>query len=195
MWFFKVRMIQTVPFVINFSTWLTLSRIFLAPCVMAAIYGQLWLVACFVFIIAGATDFFDGYCARYYHQETEFGRLLDPVADKILIFSTLWALYQVSGQSLVPSWFIYLMVGKDLILMLGGLFLVVQKKSVVLTPSFLAKCTTALCMFFVVYLMLIHYGIMPSDYAVYCMQCITISTIVITLDYSYKFMKFVSLRK
>lgn len=185
-------MIQTVPFVINFSTWLTLSRIFLAPCVMAAIYSKMWLASCLLFIIAGATDFFDGYCARYYHQETEFGRLLDPVADKILIFSTLWALYQVSGQSLLPSWFMYLMVTKDLVLMIGGLFLVVQKKSTVLSPSFLAKFTTALFMLFVVYVILIHYGLMPVDYVSYFIQFFVMSMLLIMFDYSYKFIHYIA---
>ncbi|MDP3788054.1 MAG: CDP-alcohol phosphatidyltransferase family protein [Candidatus Chromulinivorax sp.] len=181
-----------MPFVINFSTWLTLSRIFLAPCVMAAIYSKMWLASCLLFIIAGATDFFDGYCARYYHQETEFGRLLDPVADKILIFSTLWALYQVSGQSLLPSWFMYLMVTKDLVLMIGGLFLVVQKKSTVLSPSFLAKFTTALFMLFVVYVILIHYGLMPVDYVSYFIQFFVMSMLLIMFDYSYKFIHYIA---
>lgn len=173
--------------IITISTWLTVSRIFLAPFVMAAIYCKMWLVASSLFVLAGATDFLDGYYARLYQQETEFGKALDPVADKILIFSTLWALYKVSEQSLLPAWFIYLIIAKDLILLLGAYFLIVQKKRAVFSPSWLAKLTTALCMVFVVYLMLIHYGWMSSLYVDACIIFFTVATILITFDYSYKF--------
>lgn len=186
----SVGVIQTVSFVINFSTWLTLTRVFLAPIIMATIYGRLWLASCLLFILAGMTDFFDGYCARYYRQETEFGRLLDPVADKILLFSTLFALYQISGQSILPTWFMCVMLSKDALLMLGGLWLVIKKKSAVLAPSWLAKCTTALCMIFAVYVMLIHYGIMSTGYVSYFIQFFTISAVLIALDYSSKFFRY-----
>lgn len=154
---------------------------------MAAIYVKLWILACTLFILAASTDFFDGYYARLYHQETELGRILDPVADKILIFSTLFALYIFSGQSLMPSWFLFLIVAKDLVLMLGAAFLIVQKKSTVMSPSLLSKCVTALFMIFAVYLMLIHYGALSVYYVDQSIRFFTISTILIFLDYSYKF--------
>lgn len=180
-------MMQTVPIIITFSTWLTFIRIFLAPCVMAAIYRGAWIAAGVFFIVAAATDFLDGYYARLYGQETELGRVLDPVADKILIFSTLWALYSLTGQSMLPSWFIILLAGKDLILVGGGIFLIVQKKYTRISPSLLAKVVTALLMIFIVYLILIHYGIMSAEYVDQSIQFFTISTIIILLDYSYKF--------
>ena len=76
-------MVSIVSIVITFSTWLTLTRIFLSPFIVAAIYTRLWTIACALFILASATDYFDGYFARLYNQESELGRILDPVADKI----------------------------------------------------------------------------------------------------------------
>jgi len=176
-----------VPIIITFSTWLTFIRIFLAPCVMTAIYSSAWILAGIVFIIAAATDFLDGYFARLYGQETEFGRLLDPVADKILIFSTLWALYSWTDQSILPSWFITLLAGKDLTLVAGGIFLIAHKKYTTISPSWLAKLVTALLMIFIMYLILIQYGIMSDRYVNRSIQFFTISTILILFDYSYKF--------
>lgn len=152
----------------------------------------MWLVSCLLFIIAGATDFFDGYYARLYHQETEFGKVLDPVADKILIFSTLLALYGFSKQSLVPFWFIFLIVSKDFVLLLGAYFLIVRKKYAVLSPSLLSKFVTASLMLFAIYLMLIHYGVMSIDYVDRSIQFFSICTVLIMVDYSYKFIKLIT---
>ena len=76
---------------------LTYSRIVAVPVVVGCIYwqsildGPLWLrwVAVLVFIAAGVTDFLDGYYARVWGQISAFGRMLDPIADKLLVSSCL----------------------------------------------------------------------------------------------------------
>src|SRR6201995_3141487 len=76
---------------------LTSSRIVAAPVVVGCLYwqsildGPLWLrwVAVVVFIAAGVTDFFDGYYARIWGQQSAFGMMLDPIADKLLVASCL----------------------------------------------------------------------------------------------------------
>ena len=76
---------------------LTYARIAAIPVVVGCIYAQaimdgpLWLrwVAVAVFIAAGITDFLDGYYARIWHQYSAFGRMLDPIADKLLVSSCL----------------------------------------------------------------------------------------------------------
>ena len=76
---------------------LTYARIAAVPIVVACMYFQaileygLWLrwVALFVFIAAGLTDVLDGYVARAYGQQSSFGRMLDPIADKLLVSSCL----------------------------------------------------------------------------------------------------------
>ncbi len=181
-----------MPIILNISTLLTLSRVFLAPCVMATIYAKAWLFACLLLIIAGVTDFLDGYYARLYSQETEFGKVLDPVADKILLFSTLWALYKVSGQDILPSWFIILLVSKDLILVVGALFLMNRQKPLIISPSLFSKWVTALFMIFILYVLLIHYGMISIDYIGASIQFFTVSTILIMFDYSYKFFHFIT---
>jgi cardiolipin synthase len=76
---------------------LTYGRIAAVPAVVACLYwqallgGPLWLrwVALFIFIAAGVTDILDGYFARAWHQQSRLGRMLDPIADKLLVASCL----------------------------------------------------------------------------------------------------------
>src|SRR5690349_11748591 len=79
---------------------LTYARIAAVPVVVGCIYAQsildgpLWLrwIAVAVFIVAGVTDFLDGYYARIWDQQSAFGRMLDPIADKLLVASCLLVL-------------------------------------------------------------------------------------------------------
>jgi len=76
---------------------LTYGRIAAVPAVVACLYwqslldGPLWLrwVALFIFITAGVTDILDGYLARAWHQVSSLGRMLDPIADKLLVSACL----------------------------------------------------------------------------------------------------------
>ena len=88
---------------------LTCARIAAIPVVIACIYAQsifdgpLWLrwLAVAVFIAAGITDYLDGYYARVYNQQSAFGRMLDPIADKLLVASCLLML---AADGIIHGW-------------------------------------------------------------------------------------------
>jgi cardiolipin synthase len=88
---------------------LTYSRIAAIPVVIGCIYAQsimggpVWLrwVALAVFIAAGVTDFLDGYLARMWDQGSAFGRMLDPIADKLLVASCLLML---AADGIIHGW-------------------------------------------------------------------------------------------
>ncbi len=77
---------------LNLPNWLTLSRIGVIPPLMALFYWDSPLagwVACGLFTVAGITDFFDGYLARARNEHSLLGRMLDPIADKLLVASVI----------------------------------------------------------------------------------------------------------
>lgn len=88
---------------------LTLSRIVLIPIIMAAFYTDSHIgrwVATFAFISACFTDFMDGYVARLWSQTTRFGQFLDPIADKLMVASTLMLLVgfgRIQPVSFLPA--------------------------------------------------------------------------------------------
>lgn len=103
-------------------TRLTLSRLILAPLLLPVLFVYLlpynialinFLLA-FLFLLFSATDFFDGYLARKYHQETDFGKLLDPIADKFLVYSTLVAL--LAAHKIYFFW-VVLFIGREFFVM------------------------------------------------------------------------------
>lgn len=106
----------------NIPNALTLLRIFFVPVLVALLVQEKmqlqigpWfvsneLVALGVFLAAALTDLLDGYLARRWNQITTVGMLLDPIADKLLISSSLIALVQVHR---VPGWMAVLMIGRE----------------------------------------------------------------------------------
>ena len=88
---------------------LTYARIVAVPAVVACMYwqsileGGLWLrwIALAIFIAAGITDFLDGYFARMWDQQSTFGRMLDPIADKLLVASCLLML---AADGIIHGW-------------------------------------------------------------------------------------------
>ena len=88
---------------------LTYARIAAIPVVVGCVYAQsimdgpLWLrwVAVAVFIAAGVTDFLDGYYARIWDQQSALGRMLDPIADKLLVASCLLML---AADGIIHGW-------------------------------------------------------------------------------------------
>jgi cardiolipin synthase len=91
---------------------LTYGRIAAVPVVVGLLYwesifdGPLWLrwVALVVFIVAGVTDFLDGYFARIWGQQSSLGRMLDPIADKLLVSSCLLML---AADETIRGWTLF----------------------------------------------------------------------------------------
>jgi len=97
----------------NLPISLTLLRIFFVPLLVVLLLTKghnmdLWAVG--VFLLAAATDLFDGYLARKRGQITTLGILLDPIADKLLVSSALISLVELR---LIPAWMVVIIVGRE----------------------------------------------------------------------------------
>lgn len=126
---------------ITLATVFTLMRIFLTPLLVIAIVKDQWVVASFLFVIAGITDWLDGFLARYLNQKTLLGAWLDPIADKILLLSCFIALWYSAG--FFPLWLIIFVVGKEIIQVLGAAWLYSFYQWSVVEPTFMGKAATA----------------------------------------------------
>jgi len=98
----------------NLPNAITLARIFLVPLVVVVLLTTqmhnwaLWGVS--LFLLAAITDILDGYIARRRKQVTTLGRLLDPIADKLLISAALISLVQLR---LAPAWMVVIIIGRE----------------------------------------------------------------------------------
>jgi len=123
---------------------LTLSRIALIPIIMAAFYTDNHIgrwVATLAFISACFTDFMDGYVARLWSQTTRFGQFLDPVADKLLVASTLMML--VGFGRIQPVSFLPAIIILCREILVSGLREFLSGLQVLMPVSALAKWKTA----------------------------------------------------
>ena len=92
---------------------LTILRIVLIPTYMAAMYAKGTYtnqLACLLFVIAASTDWLDGYLARKYKLVTNFGKILDPVADKIMVAAAMIVLVDIHR---LAAWIVILMLFRD----------------------------------------------------------------------------------
>ena len=109
---------------------LTVSRIGLTGLFMLALFahspsGRLW--ALLLFAAASLTDLLDGLLARRLHQETAFGALMDPIADKILVVAAFLSFVELE---LVPAWMVVLIISREFLI--TGLRLVAVRQGTVL---------------------------------------------------------------
>ena len=99
------------------------------------------VVAYFLAIIAGVTDLFDGYLARKYHCESDFGRLADPLADKIFILATY---IMMADYQIIPSWMVVVMISREFLV--TGLRMIALKEGKVISADMTGKLKTCLQM-------------------------------------------------
>ena len=98
----------------NTANKLTLLRVVMIPVFLVLLYqdfaGHLW-AALAVFVLASITDFVDGYVARHYNQITDFGKFMDPLADKLLVMSAMAWFVEADWM---PAWAFFLVIAREL---------------------------------------------------------------------------------
>jgi len=124
---------------VNLPNVLSLVRIFLVPVLVVfliVVPRPYNLTAAVVFLAAVLTDWLDGRIARSTRQVTTLGKLLDPMADKLLISASLISLVQVGR---VPAWMVVLIVGRDLAI--TGLRGIAASQNVIIQANDFGKAT------------------------------------------------------
>lgn len=133
----QIRLNNIRPFW-NLPTLLTLSRIIIIPLFVFAVKYQP-LIGVMVFLVASLTDFLDGYLARRTGKITEFGMILDPIADKFLIISALIVLVDMGRLNV---WIAIIMIVRDFLI--TGLRVVALSKDIIIPAELGGKIKTTL---------------------------------------------------
>ncbi len=95
-----------------------------------------WAIA--LLVVAGATDWLDGYLARKWHQITRVGQLLDPIADRLYILATLIGLLL---RDIIPLWLVVVLVGRDVVM--GVVLFILKRRGITGLPvHFIGKAAT-----------------------------------------------------
>ena len=125
----------------NLPNSISLFRVLMVPVLMVFLLVDVPggdIVALFVFLVAAASDFLDGYLARRSHQTTVLGAFLDPLADKLLVIA---ALVSLVGLGDLSAWVAMVVIARELAV--SGLRMVAASQSVVISASRWGKIKTA----------------------------------------------------
>ena len=176
----------------NLANKLTMLRILMIPVFIAVlVYSKdrdivYRYIALGIFIIASATDALDGYVARKYNMITDFGKLMDPLADKILVSSALIILIELGN---ISSWVVSIVIAREFII--SGIRLIATEKNIIIAASPLGKLKTVSQMLSVILMLLSIKAIsLITDLSIWLM-CIL--SVVSLLDYIIKNKKVLSL--
>lgn len=163
---------------------LTIARVVMIPFFVAFLMYDIvgdagkW-VALVIFIAASLTDTLDGYLARKYHLVTNFGKFMDPLADKLLVCSALICLIQL-GQ--LPAWMVIIIISREFII--SGFRLVASDNGVVIAASYWGKFKTTFQMIAVI-LLIINIPALSLVTQI-CVWIALILTVVSLIDYIAK---------
>ena len=138
----------------NLPNKLTLLRVVMIPffvwfMLTDSLDGASRYAALAVFIVASLTDLLDGKIARKYNLVTNFGKFMDPLADKLLVCSALICLIQ-TGQ--LPAWYVIVIIAREFII--SGFRLIASDNGIVIAASYWGKFKTTFQMILIVLLIL-----------------------------------------
>lgn len=156
---------------------ITLVRVAMIPVYLVTMYlsggvtGTWMYVSLAIFIIASLTDFLDGYIARHYNQTTDFGKFLDPLADKLLVIAAMCMFCQ---WGVFPAWALMIVLTREFAV--TGLRLIAVQKGNVIAAGWSGKVKTASTM--------IGLCIMMALPGIPVLNWIVIGVIVVTTVYS-----------
>lgn len=174
-------------FPLNLPNTLTLLRIFLVPVVVVALLDETPngdLIAAGVFALAALTDGLDGYIARSRGHITTFGKLMDPLADKLLVTAALVSLVSLGR---LEAWIAMVIIAREFAV--TGLRGVAAEQGVVIQASWMGKVKTMLQVAAIIALIATDPAPLGVDLLVYLALAVTVASGV---DYFFGFRRMVS---
>ena len=140
------------------------------------------MIALALFIIASLTDLADGKIARKYNLVTDFGKFMDPLADKLLVCSALICMVQLKQ---LPAWIVIIIIAREFII--SGFRLVASDNGVVIAASYWGKWKTTFQMFAVILMILDIPALeIPKQICIWVALALTIISLVDYIKKNYQ---------
>ena len=157
---------------------LTIFRFILIPFIVINLVYDSYIAAFIIFTVSGLTDILDGFIARKYNFITNFGKLIDPLADKCTQIITLGTL---AIKDIIPMWIIIIVILKEFIMVAGASFL--YGKEMVVSSRWYGKLATVLFYIAIVCSLFIKQFDFSFDFSIYIYYLALISTIFSLIMY------------
>lgn len=161
---------------------LTMCRFVLVPFIFIAIVNENYLLAFILLTVSGLTDVLDGFIARKFNFITNFGKLMDPLADKTTQIFTLIAL---SFIGIIPNWILVVVFIKETIMVAGASFL--YGKKLVVSSRWYGKLATVVFYIAIVASLTINYFSIPYKIDIYIYYVALALTILALIMYFKEF--------
>ena len=168
----------------NLPNKLTILRVILIPFFVAFLMdafhipGTKW-IALAIFIIASLTDMLDGKIARKYNLVTNFGKFMDPLADKLLVCSALIAFVDMD---MVPTWIVMIIIAREFII--SGFRLVASDNGIVIAAGIWGKLKTV-CQMIMIIVLIADFGGIFDMIGTILIWLSLILTVISLVDYLY----------
>ncbi len=170
----------------NLPNKLTVLRVIMIPFFVFFYLTGNAVIADLIFIIASLTDMLDGKIARKYNLVTNFGKFMDPLADKLLVAAALICFIELGRM---PAWIVLIIISREFII--SGFRLVAAEGGKVIAAGYWGKVKTAVTMVTIIF-MIPNFGLMfPATHAVYIIEQIMVYaslalTVISLVDYLMK---------
>lgn len=138
-------------------------------------------IALVIFCVASLTDMLDGKIARKYNLVTNFGKFMDPLADKLLVGAAMICLIPMGK---IPAWIVIVIISREFII--SGFRLVASDNGIVIAASYWGKFKTVSQMFMIIFLILDLPGSVASTIEMVLIYLALILTVVSLVDYIAK---------
>jgi cardiolipin synthase len=163
---------------------ISIARILLVAPVVWALLDERFALAMVLFAVAGISDAVDGFLAKHFHWESRLGGILDPLADKLLLFCTFFSL---AWLSVIPWWLVALILFRDLVVLSGGVVYNWLIEPFEAEPSWSSKLSTTLQIMLGV-AAVAHLGLyaMPDAVLVWLQWLVAIAVVISGLGYVFE---------
>ena len=160
---------------------LIIFRLFLVYLIVISILEENYQLTFFFFFLAGISDYFDGYLARKYSWESRFGKIFDPISDKVLVIATLISLSLVGEINIYLTMFL---LSRDLFIIVGVILSSLLLDDYEIKPYFSGKFNNFILMTYLGFVILeVTFSFVPILFLNFLMGALLITSIFSVIEY------------